>query len=219
MENTTANGVEQPDLSTEQDYNNRGVERFQTGDIDGALADFDEAVRRNPSYKVAYANRGAVRHKAGNLEGALADFDQALRLDLFDAVTYYNRGTVYYHLGDFGQALDDFDKAIRYQPGDYVEAYNNRGEAHLALGNHQHALADFEKALEVQPGYPYAVAGLALTLYASGCHEEALSHWRTLVDADPRYIDVGWLGEELNWVSALIEIAARLIGHLRRGSA
>ncbi|MBN1309992.1 MAG: tetratricopeptide repeat protein, partial [Anaerolineae bacterium] len=214
MGNTQASTIGQPDPNTDQDYNNRGVDRFRAGDIKGALADFDEAVRCNPSYAVAYANRGAVRHKAGDLIGALADFDEALRLDIFDAVTYYNRGTVRYHLGDFSEALGDFDRAIRYQPGDCVEVYNNRGEAHLALGHYQHALADFEKALDAMPGYPYAIAGLALTLHASGCHEEALSRWLALVDAEPRYRDAAWVGEELNWAPALIEIADRLIRQL-----
>ena len=49
--------------------------------MDGALADYDQAIRLNPAYVDAYNNRGVVRSDRGDADGAIADYDQAIRLN------------------------------------------------------------------------------------------------------------------------------------------
>ena len=50
------------------------------GDLEGAIADFDEAIRLDPDYAIAFYNRGIARGEAGDLEGAIADVEQGSRL-------------------------------------------------------------------------------------------------------------------------------------------
>src|SRR5690606_12630780 len=52
--------------------------RRRNGDLDGALTDYEEALRIDPEYARAYTGRGNVRWNQGDLEGALADYEEAL---------------------------------------------------------------------------------------------------------------------------------------------
>jgi tetratricopeptide (TPR) repeat protein len=73
-------------------YNNRGIARFDKGDLDGAIKDYAEAIRLKLDYADAYNNRGVARRKKGDLDGAIKDSAEAIRLKPDFALAYYNRG-------------------------------------------------------------------------------------------------------------------------------
>ena len=66
-------------------YSNRGLAYDDKGEHDRAIQDFDEALRRNPSYLNGYINRGDAYRKKGDREHASADYDKALSLNPNDA--------------------------------------------------------------------------------------------------------------------------------------
>jgi tetratricopeptide (TPR) repeat protein len=75
-------------------YNNRGVEYANKGDLDRAMADYDQAIALDAKLAAAYNNRGLAYHNKGNLDHAIADFSAAIALDPKDAKAYNNRGFV-----------------------------------------------------------------------------------------------------------------------------
>ena len=97
-------------------YNNRGITWYRRGDLDRAIADYDQAIRLDPKYEYAYANRGAAWATKGGLDRAMADFDPAVRLDPKDAEAYYNRGLAWKAKDDLDRAIADFDQAVRLGP-------------------------------------------------------------------------------------------------------
>ena len=86
-------------------------------DAEGAIGDFDEAVRLEPANAVAYTNRGTARRDMGDVEGAIGDFDEAIRLEPGNVFAYTNRGTARRDMGDVEGAIEDFDEASRLDPG------------------------------------------------------------------------------------------------------
>ena len=65
---------------TAQEYFERALAQQNKGDLDGALADYTEALRLNPQYAAAYLNRGIVRAAQKDYRGAVADYEARLRL-------------------------------------------------------------------------------------------------------------------------------------------
>jgi len=92
-------------------YFNRGNAKRNLGDFEGAIADYDEAIRLDPDGADAYTSRGLAKANLGNLEGAIADFDEAIRLDPEYTIAYFNRGLVKYLNNDTEGALRDWQQA------------------------------------------------------------------------------------------------------------
>ncbi|WP_235656947.1 tetratricopeptide repeat protein, partial [Fischerella thermalis] len=64
-----------------QAYGNRGLARSDLGDKQGAIADYNSALKINPNYAQAYGNRGLARAQLGDKQAAIADLQKAA--DLF----------------------------------------------------------------------------------------------------------------------------------------
>ena len=66
--------------------------RETNGDLDGALADYDQAIRLNPRDASNFRIRANMRQAKGDLDGALADYNEAIRLQPEYAEAFNNRG-------------------------------------------------------------------------------------------------------------------------------
>ena len=99
-------------------YARRGGAYQAQGDLDHAIADFNESMRVDPTYPAAYNNRGSAWGTKGDLDRAIADFDQAIRLDPKDPKAYYNRGTAWEMKGSLQEALADFKMHSQLAPSD-----------------------------------------------------------------------------------------------------
>jgi tetratricopeptide (TPR) repeat protein len=128
-----------------------GALKWQTGDLDGALADFERAIASDAGLAEAYVMRGLCKDAQGDLDGAIADHDRALAIFPGLAPALANRGKARAAKGDLDSALADYDAAIAADPG-MRAAYNNRGLARLARGNTIGALADFNTAMRPPAG-------------------------------------------------------------------
>ena len=132
-------------------YNNRGLARYEKGDVKGALADYTEAIRLTPALASAYFNRADALYDKGDIKAALADYDQAIRLRSRHAIAYNNRGLARKSMGDFSGALADYDEAIRLKPN-VADTYYNRAQIKKDNLQYSSAIADLEKYLELRGG-------------------------------------------------------------------
>jgi len=111
----------------------RGTAKLRNGDLEGALADYNQAIQLDPELAVAYVNRGLVRRRLGDVQGALSDYNSAINLDPNMGEPFYNRGLIRRSNGDPQGALSDFRRAAaiykeRGQERYYEDAVNRIAE-------------------------------------------------------------------------------------------
>jgi tetratricopeptide (TPR) repeat protein len=143
-------------------YNARGVAYWRKGEHDSAIADYSEALRRDPRSAVALSNRGRAYHSKGQPELALADLNQAIRLAPNYPQAYLNRALVFEKQGDIDDAIADCNKAIQIDPK-YAEAYGQRAELYVSRNDFDRAIADASTAIELDPQFlrAYNIRGRA----------------------------------------------------------
>jgi len=104
----------QPDFA--KAFYNRGNARKNKGDLEGAIKDYDEAVRLN--LPDALNNRGILRAAKGDLQGAVEDYNQAIRLKPDVAEAYYNRAEISEKKDAPADAIADFRRYLDFGGGE-----------------------------------------------------------------------------------------------------
>jgi lipoprotein NlpI len=112
-------------------YYNRGFAWSLKGDLDHAIADYDQAIGLRPNDARAYNNRAIAWEAKGDLGRAIADYDRAIELDPNNAHAWFNRGRAELHSGALPQALADLNRVGELRPQDpyaalWLEIVNRR---------------------------------------------------------------------------------------------
>ena len=93
-----------------------GLSRAWRGDLDGAIADFDQAIAASQQLGLAHLNRGLAYDRKGERDRALADLDRAVRQAPNSARAYYNRSLTLSRQGEKDRAAADADRAKELDP-------------------------------------------------------------------------------------------------------
>ncbi|MFB2835194.1 tetratricopeptide repeat protein [Floridanema evergladense] len=139
------NLAQSPNVSVEQDFC-QGKRDYFNYKLNNALANFYQALRRNPNYADIYFYRGNSYVLLGNLPNAFANFNFLLRLkpDFPNAhLVYANRGSAYARSGNYRAAIADYTQSIKLNNSTPL-VRENRGFANYFSGYPQAAIADFQ---------------------------------------------------------------------------
>jgi tetratricopeptide (TPR) repeat protein/Zn-dependent membrane protease YugP len=146
---------------------NAGMTLHEQGAFANAIAEFDEALRIDPTLATAHYNRGHSYLMLGRLDEAMADLDAALRLEPGLIHAMVARGDVWVKRGNPERALAEYEAAHRMAPQNAV-VLTCRGYAWIMRTEYERAFADFELALRFNPKDPLASAGRAIVWLSLG---------------------------------------------------
>jgi len=62
-------------------FHARGIFAYRNGDLNGAIADLDQAIQLDPNLSVSYADRGIVFYRLRKFDRAFSDIAQAKRIE------------------------------------------------------------------------------------------------------------------------------------------
>lgn len=142
----------------------RGECKLVMSDVDGALLDYDKALKLSPlnatGLEKVYNSRGVARQLKGDNTGAFFDFSKAMRINPNYGLPYNGRGVIFEKQGKIPQALADFNKAIFLDPR-APAAYVGRGNIKFQRKEFDQALSDYNKTIELEPNAaaPYIIRG------------------------------------------------------------
>jgi Tfp pilus assembly protein PilF len=99
---------------------NRGISYRQSGKYDLALADYSEAIRRQPDNVGAHASRALVYLVQKQFDAAIADYSALIRLQPKEGDHYANRCIMLTRAGRPEEGLKDCQQALNSFPMTYT---------------------------------------------------------------------------------------------------
>jgi tetratricopeptide (TPR) repeat protein len=147
-------------------YWQRGCGRAKQQELDGAIVDFEEALRLDPQaaagyrsrpeYAAAYLARGTEYLEQKAYQKALPDLERARQATPQDARIGSRLGAAWSGLKNYAKAVEALTAALDLEPNDLD--YVSRGRARKELGQLDDAVADFTEAIRLNPNNAAAYA-------------------------------------------------------------
>ncbi len=136
-------------------YYRRGLAKFNLGNHEGAIVDFEKGFKVNTQDRgsvEAYFTLGLIKYDRGDYEGAIADFDKVIRQVPKFVDAYRTRAVAKYNLGDYEGAIADLDNAIKVDPED-ANLYDSRASVKFGF-----AQSESKQRKTVKARYLYEAA-------------------------------------------------------------
>lgn len=164
-------------------------------DFSGAVAAYDEAIRRSaaaslPERWSMFYDRGVGLERSGQWHRAEGDFLHALKLKPNQAMVLNYLGYSWIDRGEHLQrGLEMIEKAVALRPDDgYI--IDSLGWAYYRLGHYAEAVKYLEKAIELVPQDPTINDHLGDAYWRTGRLVEARYQWRYALEFGPEKRDI-----------------------------
>lgn len=157
-----------------------------SGDVDGAIAEWSRYIGKAPDYFGGYYRRGFFEENSGRRDEAMADYDMAIMLNPDYAYAYLGKGDLHTLRGETEEALKAYRKVVEI---DTVPNSNSCAMyALLALGEREQAIEFMDKVIardSIAPGNYYDGACFYSRI---GDLEKSLSYLRKALELGFRRI-------------------------------
>ncbi len=177
-------GIRESDMSRSRDLNDSGVELFLTGEIDGAIEQYQAALREEADNATAHNNLGLALAANGQHEQALDAYNQALLHNPQSRSANLNRGLSLLMLDRLQEAVDDFQAAIEIDE-ENPRPWEGLGEACRRAGMFESAADAWQVAFGLDPNNTVSAQQFAIALCDVERLDEALAVLERAVELRP----------------------------------
>ncbi len=192
----------------------QGLKLFSSGDVDSAMAIFQEIIQGNPQHGPARLMLGQIAFERGDIQQAQQHLEIAVvsnphRIQL----AWHLLGRVYLFQKQYQKALEAFDQSLK-ESQDFQPAILERARAKLFLNQIDGAIEDLQKMSD-----PEAELLLGEVLLYQGKAEQAREHFQNIEEKIPAaklFLESSennlkvLLGENLGSADAYLAVAIRL---------
>jgi Flp pilus assembly protein TadD len=134
---------------------NKGLQQANQGQLEAAIACWENALALNPNLAQAWHNRGSALAQLGRLEAAIASYNKAVEINPDDPQAWNARAHALFNMRRWEEAILCWNKVIEMIPNSY-ESWYFRGYAFENWGRNEFAIDSYKKALEIQPDFEMA---------------------------------------------------------------
>ncbi|MFL6332565.1 MAG: tetratricopeptide repeat protein [Pyrinomonadaceae bacterium] len=127
----------------------RATQLHQSGDLEGAIREYQSILASNPGRADVRSNLGAAYSRLGRYEDAINQYKQALASDAGNQAIRFNLSLAYYKAAWFAEAAAELARFVAAAPADLPERLN----AVLLLADCQVRLGEYKKAIELLSPY------------------------------------------------------------------
>lgn len=183
----------------------RGMRKRADGDLDGAIAEYTQALVLDPGLIDAYNNRGNAYAAKDDHARAIADYNEALDRDASNTIALFNRGLSYQLDGNPEAALADYEQALRIGPpnGLLPRLYLHLGIVHATLGDEAEAIEHFTEAIRRDRDNVTAFNNRGALYERQGKLMDAIADYREVLRLMPNTPGARRLAAFIQYVEAL----------------
>jgi tetratricopeptide (TPR) repeat protein len=177
-----------------------GKRLYDRGDLRGALAEYDLALKRNGEDADVWNNRGLALEALGDRTGARAAYETALRYAPDHGKAMANVAGILYQKGEVDSALTVMEEAVRLRPRN-PDFRNNLGALLLQMGRVEEAVATLERGAALDPRHKEVLYNLGRAYERAGRFAEAAGTYQVLLrlgGGKEVHLRLGGVGEKMN---------------------
>ncbi len=161
-------------------YDKRGACRFNSGQLQPAIADFNQAIELDAAVAEFWKHRALAYASLRQFDPAIADAEKALTLNSGDPASYHdllarlysNRAASLSSNKRYSEAAADVTQAMKHDPEAAI-FYHQRGSCYFNMRQYEQAATDFTGAIEREPSKGAHYLNRGYCLQALGKTQEA----------------------------------------------
>jgi tetratricopeptide (TPR) repeat protein len=131
-------------------YNALGSVLYAEGDINGAIQQFEKAIRMQPTCSYAHYDLGRSYRRKGNTDEAIEHYSEAVRCERDCMPAYNNWAEIMVQEGKVDEAIEIFRRGLVFCP-DSAILHCNLGSVLSRKGQTDEAIKELETALQLDP--------------------------------------------------------------------
>ncbi len=128
----------------------RGKIKYELGDFEGAVSDYDMAMKLQPFEEKYQYYRFVALFEAEQFKQALEAVDRLIEINDNFYGYYFYKGNVYLEMNEYNNAIYMYNVAILKNYSN-ADSYYKRAMAYLALDKYNKALEDYNTAIVLKP--------------------------------------------------------------------
>jgi protein O-mannosyl-transferase len=154
-------------IDTFQGRMQAGTALIKSGDLDGAIKHFREALKLEPENMNAHVSMGMALAYKQDYEQAISHFRRAITINPSIPEIYNSLAVALTYTGKTDEAMMQLKKALEINPR-FAKAHNSLGVMLAQSGNIDEGIAHLREAINIDPDYIGAKKNLDLVLRMKG---------------------------------------------------